>query len=198
MKSSREQGFTLPDVLITVSLMGVLSAVAVPAYKSMHIKNRFASEVNALVGSLHYARSESIKRGQDVVICATQNSAADRPTCSENGNWHEGWMVFVAPDTLPDPARPDSSDDVLRIQENFGNQDEMTDNVARALIIFDRNGFTSNARTIQLCDAGTHNSSTRNLSAKGVVVSMVGRVRLATDSNGDGIVESGNRNNISC
>ena len=197
MKISREQGLTLLDVLITVSLMGILSAIAVPSYQSMHIKNRFASEVNALVGDLHFTRSESIKRGVDVVICATQNPAADRPVCSENGRWHEGWVVFVAPDPLPNPVRPDSRNDVLRIQDGFGNQDEMTDNVARAIISFDRNGFTGNARTIQLCDGGNGNSDARNRSAKGIVLSTVGRVRLATDSNGDGIVENGS-GNISC
>jgi hypothetical protein len=64
---------------------------------------------------------------------------------------------------------------------------------ATGLIVFNRNGFTSNARTIKIC--GRENLAQR---ARGVIISVDGRVRLATDSNSNSIAEDRSGTDLTC
>jgi type IV fimbrial biogenesis protein FimT len=50
-----------------------------------------STTVHSFVSSLNLARSEAVKRGERVTVCKSNNSS----TCSNSGNWQQGWIVFV-------------------------------------------------------------------------------------------------------
>ena len=58
---------------------------------------------------------------------------------------------------------------------------------------FDRLGFTGDGRTIVSCEP----TGTQTL-ARGLIVTPVGQVMKAGDSNGDGIVENAAGTNVTC
>ena len=70
-----QRGFTLIELLITISILGVLMAVALPNLRSFVVSNRLSSDVNNFIGFINYARSEAIVRNQSVLICPKNNAS---------------------------------------------------------------------------------------------------------------------------
>jgi len=90
MKTSR--GFTLIEAVTAVTVIGIVMAVGVPSFKSMSRNNLLATQVNAFVGLVNYARSEAIKRSARVSICPKGNGATGN-VCS--ADWNNGAIAFV-------------------------------------------------------------------------------------------------------
>lgn len=88
-----QRAFTLIELLITVTVLGVLMAIALPNLRDFVVSNRLSSQVNGFVGLLNYARSEAIVRNQSVLVCAKR--AADNE-CSAAESWVDlETQVFV-------------------------------------------------------------------------------------------------------
>lgn len=87
---NEERGFTLIELMLTLVVMGVALAVAVPSWTTFIANNQLTSQTNALTSSLLLARSEAIKQNRGVVLCPS-TSGED---CTDSA-WHEGWIVFV-------------------------------------------------------------------------------------------------------
>jgi type IV fimbrial biogenesis protein FimT len=97
MLRKRIAGFTLLELLITVTVLGVLLAWAVPSFRTFLLNGRLTTQVNSYVAALQTARTEAVKRGIPVTICAsTDADQGDNATCSGNAaDWDQGWIVFA-------------------------------------------------------------------------------------------------------
>ena len=69
MKKRRENGFTLMELLITISIAGILFALGIPSFSSMMKNGRINAQYSAMEGALFHARSEAIKGASDVTVC---------------------------------------------------------------------------------------------------------------------------------
>ena len=92
----RSKGFNLIELVITISLMAILTVLAVPGFESISNINRLSGTSNEFLTTLQVARSESIRRGVRVVVCRSNNpdSGASASCSTTTGNW-SGWIVFV-------------------------------------------------------------------------------------------------------
>lgn len=91
-----QRGFTLMEMLVTLSVAAILAAVAVPSFSTWMIGARVDSQAGSLLAAMRMARSEAASRGAWVVLCPTTDHGAN---CSSSGaNWSSGWMVFVDAD----------------------------------------------------------------------------------------------------
>lgn len=79
-----QQGVTLVELIVTISIMAILLAMGAPSFQSMIVSNRLTSQANMLLGALSYTRSEAIKRNKYVVL---------KPMAGTD--WANGWTVFV-------------------------------------------------------------------------------------------------------
>ena len=87
----RSRGVTLLELMTAIAVLAVLAAVGVPAFSAIVRNNQIAGQSANLVAAMNLARSEALKRGTRVSVCA----AADNDTCAEDGNWTNGWIVFA-------------------------------------------------------------------------------------------------------
>ena len=108
-----QTGFTLLDLLVTITVLGILLGVGIPGFASIIRNNRIASHTNELVGALTYARSEAMKRGEIVTTCPSE----DQDECAGSNDWSTGWIVFV--DMNLDGAR-DVDEPVLQVWQAIG------------------------------------------------------------------------------
>ncbi|MGC4084834.1 MAG: GspH/FimT family pseudopilin [Vicinamibacterales bacterium] len=94
MKANRERGFTLIEMMVTVSIAAVLLALAIPNMGVFVRNNRLTSAANDILHSLQLARTEAVKRGVNVVMCGTSNPDASDSAIACT-NTLTGWFVFV-------------------------------------------------------------------------------------------------------
>ena len=90
----KQNGVTLIELMIAIAVLAVLLGIGIPSFQDTIRTNRVAAITNDLVGALQFARSEAVRRGEDVTVC----SSNDQATCS--GTWSDGWVVRTATTTL--------------------------------------------------------------------------------------------------
>lgn len=86
-------GFTLIELMITIVIAAVLLVIAVPGFQDFIVNNRIVAQTNELVADLALARSEAIKRGAAVTVCAA-NDASGCDTAAGT-NWTAGRLILV-------------------------------------------------------------------------------------------------------
>ena len=85
-------GFTIIEMIITVALLAVMLAVAVPGFANFFQSNNLATTSNRFVSSIMLTRSEAVSRNATVIMC---NTNAANTQCATNGLWESGWAVWV-------------------------------------------------------------------------------------------------------
>ena len=94
MRNYRQGGLTLPELIVSLSVISILSAGSVSGMQGFIQENRMAAEVNQFVTALHLARSEAVKHGLRVVLCPS----SDGVNCGDSKEWINGWILFASND----------------------------------------------------------------------------------------------------
>lgn len=93
------RGFTVIELMVTVGVVAILLAVAVPSISSMVKGNRLSTHVNMVMADIHLARSESVKRGVRVIMCRSASPNITTPACGGNAqDWSTGYLIFTGED----------------------------------------------------------------------------------------------------
>lgn len=93
-----ESGFTLVELMVTLTVASILLLIAVPAFRSVTAGNRLTTQANDLVAAINLARSEAIKRNATITFCRAE--AADATECAgDEGEW-EHWIVSTPDETV--------------------------------------------------------------------------------------------------
>jgi prepilin-type N-terminal cleavage/methylation domain-containing protein len=71
MKHAQRQGFTLVEMMLVISLVGVMAAMAAPPFFRYLASNRLATQADRMVADLQYARSLSVASSQILRFSAT-------------------------------------------------------------------------------------------------------------------------------
>lgn len=82
-----QQGFTLTELMVTLTIIGIALAIGVPSYSSMIATQRVRNVSSDLSTAVMMARSEAVK----------QNTIA---TISTPSSWTTSWTVSVGASTV--------------------------------------------------------------------------------------------------
>ncbi|MDC8445333.1 MAG: GspH/FimT family pseudopilin [Nitrosomonas sp.] len=174
LKLMDNRGVTLVELMVTISVVGILLAVGVPSFNQLNTNSRLNGYVNAFQSSLSLARSEAIKRNGRVAIC----TSLDGSNCSNSGGWEQGWTVFV---DLDNDGSRDNGEEIIHATPSLqaGYSFSGNGNVS-SYISFDPQGMTKltsgalQAGTITLCPATPAASG----AGRQLILSSSGRARI--------------------
>lgn len=142
---ARARGFTLVELMATCTVAGVISAMAVPAFNNIVLTDRDVGQINSLVASFQYARSEAVKRNLrgGITVCPSTDGA----TCNAGSKWRSGWIVWYT-DPLNGPT-------TLRQMPALGGNTTVTATGNPTGITFLPNGMIQPtvSSTFTVCDA---------------------------------------------
>lgn len=139
-------GFSALELLVTISVGAILTVVAVPALSAMLTQNRLATQTNALIGALNYARSEAVTRASAVALCpytenATKTAPKERYSCAESTDWSGGWIVYR--DLVDGGGTTTGEREILRVFAPLSTGDALNGSTKR--IQYTASGFLSDA-----------------------------------------------------
>lgn len=180
-------GFTLPEIIITLAIVGILSSLATPSLQTFTQQKEGETTMHVLADHLALARSSAASFGQTVTFCRS----ADGLTCS--GSWSDGSIIFT--DRNAD-RQINQDDQLLRSQSNA----KLSGTVVwrafqnRQYLRIEATGFMRyQSGNFTYC---SEDSDARH--ARQLIVNSTGRARYALDADGDGIREGSNGQPLSC
>jgi type IV fimbrial biogenesis protein FimT len=179
-RGARHSGFTLIELMVTVTVAAVLLAIAVPSFSRLIASNRLATQTNEFVGGLNLARTEAVRQGQGVSI-RSDSAGIDFGT---------GWKVFKDPtstgaapaaaDVIRHATTPAGRTTLRRVTLASGTYTDATSSLTdRMYVAFNARGGNNagGSAYFRVCDAT--NSA---LPGRVVQVTAVGRVTLASSN----------------
>lgn len=94
---TRFSGFTLIELMLVLSIMSILTAIALPHLRTWIDRSVIDGASSSFRSALRLARSEAMSRSEVVSLCALDGSKPpDVFVCAAGGkDWSSGWMVFV-------------------------------------------------------------------------------------------------------
>lgn len=173
------QGFTLIELIMALTILAILTGIAVPAFTELIKNNRIRTQSADFHAALMLARSEAVKRVSRVTLC----SSSDGASCA-GGGWEQGWIVFNDDDN---DAAVDGGETVLHIGSALtgGNTLRGNSNVS-TYVSYIGNGFSKltsgalQAGTLVVCDDRGFTSD-----ARAVIISSTGRPRVLEATHSD-------------
>jgi len=121
MQTQKQGGYTLIEVMVVVVIVGIITAIALPNYKSFVITSRVVSMANDLHGALSKAKSTAALRG-NITICKSSNPSSATPSCDtsdaakdSNIGW-ASWIMFI--DVAQNGVFDSSVDTLLGVGES--------------------------------------------------------------------------------
>lgn len=160
-KASREAGFTLIELVVSIAIVAVLLAVGVPSLRDMAVSQSVRGAANDLYSDLTFARAEAIKRNAQVSVVR------------ETGGWLQGWRVQAGGNDVRTQAR------ITKVSYS---------GAADASIVYNPDGRTTLAGTASF---NFSSSSGGAVSMRCVVITPSGRPALLTDGDRNGNCQDG-------
>lgn len=80
------KGFTLVELMVTVAIMGIMAAIAMPSLTNFITKSRIANRAEQVGNLFRYAKGEAVRMNIPVVICGDTIRSDGRPSGRCNAN----------------------------------------------------------------------------------------------------------------
>lgn len=170
-----QSGYSIFDLIITSAVAGVLSLGAV-GMNGLVQDTRISAMTNQLMGNLSLARSEAIKRGLPVSVCASTTGSE----CQGSREWSGGWIMFS---DANGNGKLEPGESVLHVQQEtairslrFGAWGPGTGR----WVTYETDGTTKQNGTFTLCDDRGADK------ARAVILLGTGRPRVSSVNSSNG------------
>lgn len=167
-------GFTVIELMVVVSILAILVALAAPSFTPLIERWRIRQAVSGLESAMYFARSEAIKRGGNITIRKEPTGTNGCTLAPGVSNWDCGWFVFV--DTNNNGTLNAGEEVLQRFATPVNIEVTRSANVAD--VRFDRWGRANAPFGFSLVPL---NKSTSDPAARGLCMSSGGRIRVTKD-----------------
>lgn len=133
-------GVTLIEAMVTVAVLAILAALAIPSFTPMLLNNRQSAQSTAFANALNFSRSTALQQKVNVQICPL--GAAGSTTCGSN--WGLGWIVTTVPST---------GASALLQSYQAGPNDPKLSSTGASSIVFDPRGLATPQAHFTICDS---------------------------------------------
>lgn len=157
-------GFTAVELMVSLAIVGILLAIAVPSLSDATLSSQLSSNANRLAASATLARSEAIKRNASVVVCMS----ADGASCASSGGWEQGWVMLRGATVL---SREQAANTGFKLNVSPTNATSLT---------FDATGVGSTQATFTVCRGSPNVGAQERV----VTLSATGRATVSKTSSG--------------
>jgi type IV fimbrial biogenesis protein FimT len=89
IKLNQSSGFSLVEVITTISIVGILLSISVPMFNDMISNMRLLTETNTFLNSFNYARSNALSQSTPTKMCPFDGIGLT----SCGNDWSKGWIV---------------------------------------------------------------------------------------------------------
>lgn len=158
---NHQSGFTIIELMMTLVVAAIILALAAPSFRDFIANNRLTTTTNSFITAISFARSEAVKRTNNVRVVAVSPSSANE--------WGGGWQVV------------DNGGNVLRVFQSDASVVTMDDTNDVTTLTFDSRGFLANlagGTSISICDNRDGETGRR------ITISATGRPQLNREYNG--------------
>jgi len=90
--NAKQAGFTLLELMLTITLLGVVMGFGLPNMQEFVRNSRMSSSANDIITDFNFARSEAVKRRVPITLCKSQDGAACDDDDTDPFN---RWLIFV-------------------------------------------------------------------------------------------------------
>lgn len=150
MTNRLQKGFTLIEMMVTVAILAIILGIGVPSFQTLIERNRVSAASNKLFTALTTARSEAIRRGQNITLNRTGDS------------WTGGWSIAAGNTTL-------------RFENALPNGIGITETSGVASVVFGVNGRVTTPANgyamFKVCFTGS------TVNAREIAISEIGHVQ---------------------
>ena len=178
-------GFTLIELMVALAIAAVLMMLAAPSFTNTIERNQLSTKINELVSTLQYARSESVKRGKQITVCESINGTS----CGGAAGYEDGWIIFIDEDA---DLVFDAGEELLKVHEDLEGFTLRGNNSFDDVISYIPTGATTSANPGHFVLCKNNDTS----KSRAMFILTTGRLRLAQDTNYDGIPEDDSGTNI--
>ena len=91
--SQSNRGFTTIELMITLVVLAIVAAVAIPAWQQLTLKSRLLTHSHGIFNAFTQARQTAIMQRAPVTLCA--GNATTGCQTGRNAQWQDGYMVFL-------------------------------------------------------------------------------------------------------
>lgn len=180
----RVQGLTLIELMLTLAVMAIVLTLAIPALQQLVAASHGAAYLNELSTNLQYARHRAIRQRQTMLLCPADSESEG---CGDS--WSAALLLFADRNGNRDR---DADEPLLRYLGTPPSGTVLDWSRNQHYLVFGANGaalapgYLASNGTFTLCrDNGAISQ------ARALRVSLQGRLRVARDSDGDGIRDFG-------
>lgn len=140
-----QRGFTLLDLLIALTILGIVFGIALPALDNAVARVRAGAVRSALTVTLFDAQRHATVLGREIVVCP-----AEAGQCVGGRDWSRGWIAFV--DSDGDRLRG-PGDTLIRREQALASGQRLLGSVGRPRVVYQPNGGNAGANlSFTLCD----------------------------------------------
>ena len=183
MKSRKQSGFTIYELMITMLIIGVILTLGIPNLSEFTQNSRLTSTSNDLHSSFQLARSEAARAKTNITICASANSTDPAAVCG--GTFNDGWIIFI---DLDGDLVHDAGENVLRAHPPIADGVIVTTNGGANYFSFAGTGLGRGdvngpaLSTAMICDArGIDDAPGGRATARRLVATPIGRATIISD-----------------